>query len=370
MRRISTSLLAFFCFAGVSQHASAQIEGTCSVSMTPPAGITFTAPRAVNEAQGFTTSTAGATVGVFQPGQITDLITPIYSYVAAQHTIYFAYTLVTTPGQTSNAWNYDIRLHYGFGGYLNTGCTGPVHDNGFALPQDVTGTPTTYYFTVTGVDFPPGTNFLIRLKLNVPNFLPPITATQFRIASEAVLAPEGAALPVRFTSLEAKSVSNGVNITWNIAAEENVFGYDVEKSTDGIDYVKIGFLSATGKSTYQFLDSKPAQGGAVYYRIKFIDNDGKYAYSTIAVLKGGKVVIALNAFPIPTTSGITIHHGTAFAGSKINISTADGRLVRAVVPATGTQETKIDLSAIKAGMYMVRFEDGKGQSGTLKIIKQ
>jgi hypothetical protein len=296
------------------------------------------------------------------------LVTPIFFYDSAHHTIQFAYTLVTDPGQVSNVWNYDIRLYYGFGGFQNTGCTGVV-TSGFGLPEDVTDVPKIYYFTVSGVDFPPGTNFLIVLKFNVPNFYPPIRATLFQIQTDATPAPEGAALPVHFNSLDAKSVSNGVNITWNVGLEDNLYGYAVEKSTNGVDYVQIGFVPAGGKTTYQFLDGAPAQG-VTYYRVKFVDNDGKYAYSTVAVLKGGKAVIVLSAFPIPTKGTLTVHHATAFAGSKINITSPDGQLIRSIVPVSGTQETRVDLSTQRAGMYMIRFDNGRGETGTLKVIKQ
>jgi len=124
----------------------------------------------------------------------------------------------------------------------------------------------------------------------------------------------------------------------------------------------------TGQSTYSFVDTKPST--ISYYRIKSIDANGRYTYSSIALVKAGKSMIVLKAFPSPFTKNLSIQHATADPGSLITISAEDGRLIKSVAPITGTQQTDIDLSAAKAGLYLVRFKNGNGRTETLKILKQ
>jgi hypothetical protein len=41
-----------------------------------------------------------------------------------------------------------------------------------------------------------------------------------------------------------------------------------------------------------------------------------------------------------------------------------------MVPNSGSQQTLVDLSTAKPGLYLVRFENGTGGAETLKVIKQ
>jgi hypothetical protein len=175
-------------------------------------------------------------------------------------------------------------------------------------------------------------------------------------------------LPVKFQSLEATSSSNSVTLKWMVAAEEHLSGYDVEKSIDGKNFSKIGFVSASNQPNYSFLDSKAS--ATIYYRIRSVDLDGRYAFSTIALVKAGKSLIVLNAYPSPFTNNFSLDHGTATAGSLITISAEDGRTIKTIIPTVGAQRTPVDLSAAKAGMYLVRFKNSNGDVETLKVLKQ
>jgi hypothetical protein len=40
------------------------------------------------------------------------------------------------------------------------------------------------------------------------------------------------------------------------------------------------------------------------------------------------------------------------------------------MPVAGSQQTTVDLSAARAGLYILRFESGTGAVETLKVMKQ
>jgi len=177
-----------------------------------------------------------------------------------------------------------------------------------------------------------------------------------------------AALPVKFQTLDAKAVNSGVSLKWNVATEEDLSGYSIERSTDGRNFAQIAFVGANGQSNYSFVDNKA--GSVSYYRIKSVDINGRYGYSTVALVKSGQSMIVLKAFPSPVIKSVSIQHPTAIAGSSITISSADGRVIKTIVPAAGMQQTEVDLSAAKAGLYLVRYNSGNGASETLKVLKQ
>jgi hypothetical protein len=73
---------------------------------------------------------------------------------------------------------------------------------------------------------------------------------------------------------------------------------------------------------------------------------------------------------MPAIKDITIEHATAIRGSQLTISSEDGRLIRSIVPASGTQQTLVDLSSVKPGLYIVRYSNGNGEVESMKLIKQ
>jgi hypothetical protein len=174
-------------------------------------------------------------------------------------------------------------------------------------------------------------------------------------------------LPVTFAGFNAKTLSGGISLTWEVGTEENVSGYEVQKSVNGSNFSKIGFVAANNKSSYGFIDSKHTGPG--YYRIKSVDIDGKYAYSTVVRINGEQSSTLLKAFPMPVENQLTIQHGSANKASRIEIISVDGRTVQCTPIASGAQQTIIDFSSIKPGTYIARVVNSNSTE-TLKIIKQ
>jgi hypothetical protein len=175
-------------------------------------------------------------------------------------------------------------------------------------------------------------------------------------------------LPVGFSGLDATTINNSISLKWAVGIENNVTGYEIQKSIDGHEYSNIGLVNATGQTSYSFIDTRPST--TAYYRIKSVDVNGRYTYSPIATVKEGKSMIQLKAFPSPFTKSVSVQHATAGAGSLITISSEDGRLIKSIAPIIGTQQTPIDLSTAKAGLYLIRFNNNNGTTETLKVVKQ
>ena len=95
-------------------------------------------------------------------------------------------------------------------------------------------------------------------------------------------------LPITLLSFEGKMVNNAAQLTWKTATEQNSMGFDVEKSTDGVTFHKIGYVPAAGNSTdirtYQFTDQDISHANN-YYRLRLIDLNGKASYSKVLLLK-------------------------------------------------------------------------------------
>jgi dienelactone hydrolase len=174
-------------------------------------------------------------------------------------------------------------------------------------------------------------------------------------------------LPVKFISLDLNKETSGIRVTWKVAEEENVSVYEVEKSNDARTFMKAGEVVANTQSAYSFIDK---QSPANFYRIKSVDVDGKYKYSSIVRYNGGKSSVVLKVFPTLVQNELTIQHPAAASASKIEISAADGKTIKSIIPEPGTQQTILNLSSFKPGLYFVRYRDANDLVETTKIVKR
>jgi hypothetical protein len=114
-----------------------------------------------------------------------------------------------------------------------------------------------------------------------------ITGTQTATNKRGFLPVGGFVLPVRFTSFTAQIKESNVQLQWSTASEYNAKAFEVERSTTGNSWTKVGSVIAKGSANsinnYVFTDQSIGQ--AVSYRIKEVDNDGKSVYSTIQSVK-------------------------------------------------------------------------------------
>jgi hypothetical protein len=179
--------------------------------------------------------------------------------------------------------------------------------------------------------------------------------------------PAAAPLPVSFIGFGAKKLDAGIQLIWNVAGERDVVSYQVEKSIDGRDFIKLGDVAANNSTTYSFVDRQPAKGLA-FYRIKETEADGKFKYSTIVRLDLD-ISFGLRAFPSPARDLVTIEHGVTSNG-RLSITATDGRVIRQIDIKPDLSQTVINISNLKAGLYIVRFVNGKGQTETTKLIKE
>lgn len=180
--------------------------------------------------------------------------------------------------------------------------------------------------------------------------------------------PAAIQLPVTFIGFDARKTSAGAQLTWKVGGEVNVNRYEVERSLDGRNFTTIASISTTKKDNYTYFDAGAAS--TVYYRVRNVDNDGKYKYSSIARIVNGRSSIVIKAFPQPVANQLTVQHPAVKGNATLTLSAADGRVVSRVKVITGSMQTYADMSALQKGMYLVRFDDGEGNVETMKVVKQ
>jgi len=111
--------------------------------------------------------------------------------------------------------------------------------------------------------------------------------------------------PVTFVSLTANQNDKNVLVRWNVKDENTMQHYEVEKSVDGINFVKKETVNAqnSGLANYQWID-KDALPGDNYYRIRSVDKNGKVVYSTMVKVSISNLKTGISIYPNPITDAV------------------------------------------------------------------
>jgi hypothetical protein len=175
----------------------------------------------------------------------------------------------------------------------------------------------------------------------------------------------GYPLPVELLSFEATAVNNEyIKLNWSTATEINNDGFEVQKSTDGINFTKIGWVKGMGNTTnkqdYLFNDMEPFDG-VNYYRLKQIDYNGDFEYSPIVaatITSNGGFQMA-DLYPNPARDIINLDlmmHN--FGNIKYTVYNTIGQpvLVETGVMTKGKNTVQINTANLPAGTYMLTVE--------------
>ncbi|MCE3282741.1 MAG: hypothetical protein K0Q66_1478, partial [Chitinophagaceae bacterium] len=164
-----------------------------------------------------------------------------------------------------------------------------------------------------------------------------------------------APLPLQLLNFTALLSDSKVNISWTTTNEINAGIFSVEKSVNGKDFKSIGTVEAKGgvsANNYSLVDERVV-AGVSYYRLKMVDKDGSYKYSTIETVKTKS--IGLSVYPNPVKSTITVQHEVAAKGAAVSVLTISGKPVFQSVVEAGATQTSIDAAKLAPGSYLVIF---------------
>jgi hypothetical protein len=92
-------------------------------------------------------------------------------------------------------------------------------------------------------------------------------------------------LPIELTSFEGKSKNRYNDLTWTTATETKNDYYELERSTDGLNWNIVANINGAGTvstpSFYSFKDYTFVNNTVNYYRLKQVDTDKSFTYSNI-----------------------------------------------------------------------------------------
>jgi hypothetical protein len=233
--------------------------------------------------------------------------------------------------------------------------------NGFFVPDVTIATPHTSDVSIIGTSqLAYGTDNTITGDFNNTGF------SGFGVGVPA------SPLPVTTVYFNGYQKDNYAILEWKTAAEYNNKGFELEKSFDGINFVKIGFIDGAGTSAltnnYSFTD-KTKLTNVQYYRLKQIDFDFKTTISNIVTLKTDtKQVLDLISVSNPFKSTINLLFSKPLT-QPINVELFDltgKKVFTSKIPAGNLSiiEFKVP-EKLSKGSYVINITEGN-----LKFVKQ
>ena len=161
---------------------------------------------------------------------------------------------------------------------------------------------------------------------------------------------------------------NSVVLNWKTATEQSNNIFEIERSSNGSTWVKIGSVRGAGNSNsvknYSFTDSRLQNIGKYSYRLKQIDNNDSYKYSNAVEIDfTAPVIFSLSQnYPNPFNPSTIITYCLPQASNvKLMIYNALGQMVKVLEndnKEAGVYNISFNASEFSSGVYFYQIKAG------------
>lgn len=165
-------------------------------------------------------------------------------------------------------------------------------------------------------------------------------------------------LSVELRNFKVIKDDDSVLLNWVTASEKNHARFEIEKSIDGINFIKIGELNSKGESyrnnEYYFRDPAYLKG-IMYYRLKQVDKDGSFEYSQLQSINLGSKFIKIHPNPSDESNKLHISLSESdYLSSSVEVFDQFGICI---FNLTKINDLEFDINTQEwaKGVYYIRF---------------
>lgn len=189
--------------------------------------------------------------------------------------------------------------------------------------------------------------------------------------------PSCGVVPVRLLLFNGQYAGKKNVLNWKSAQEINSLHFELEKSNDGRNFVKINTIASAGSETsgasYTVTDEFP-YAGSNFYRLKMVDTDYSYDYSEIINVRTPLKDIAVTGiFPNPLKEVLRIEVQSAQPSMvRCEVWDVSGRMVQCgnIQTVSGISTATLSMASNASGVYWLKVFTAEGQRvGQYKLIK-
>jgi hypothetical protein len=168
-------------------------------------------------------------------------------------------------------------------------------------------------------------------------------------------------LPVALTYINATCTDKGTKLVWKTATEINSDHFEIEKGSNGADWNLIGSIKAIGNSTvenqYQFIDHEASNA---LYRLKQIDKDAKFTYSSLVKADCKTEQQTLSVYPVPAKNILHIQlSSTKNDRATVQFMDMLGKVQKqqTIILQKGNNAIPLNIQSLIAGTYLLKISN-------------
>jgi hypothetical protein len=205
------------------------------------------------------------------------------------------------------------------------------------------------------------------LNISVSGGIDNNTANDASSAPLNVVAP--ISLPIILDEFSGKADNCNALVKWSTSFESNLSKFEIESSSNGVDFTKIGSVDAKNATTgasYQFNWNQA--NNSTFYRLKVIDKDGSITYSKVVNIVtncNGKKQVKLFPNPVKITEFLSVNISGYGKIVKGELFSATGQLVKSYKLLNGTNELSLD--QLTQGLYTLKVSENGELTETFKV---
>lgn len=176
-------------------------------------------------------------------------------------------------------------------------------------------------------------------------------------------------LPVKLVDFKVRREENSAVLSWKTGEETHFSHFEIQRSVNGKNFSPIGTVKGgTGGSggEYTFTDPglQTVRGTHAYYRLKMIDTDESFAYSTIVELPLNGAAAAV--YPNPAGKSVQVNLGWK-TPTTWQIIDKNGNQVTSGKAGSGTFE--VDVRQLRSGYYILKATSNS-LNASYKLLKE
>ncbi len=163
-------------------------------------------------------------------------------------------------------------------------------------------------------------------------------------------------IPVTLKSFKGNYTKQNVHLNWAVENEYAFNHYEIERSTDGINFTTINKIKASGLSLYAMDDATfDVKSTRLYYQLKMVNLDYTYVYSPVIAVQLPQQGKGLVVYPNPATKEISFKTTDGEATNfELIITDALGKIWLQKNLSTDSIASKnLNISQLPVGNYFI-----------------
>lgn len=178
---------------------------------------------------------------------------------------------------------------------------------------------------------------------------------------------------IRLSTFNTSKQNNEVKLNWKVACRVSYARFEVQRSTDGINFSTINSFQADYLRCQQPFDyTDPAVIGQLFYRIKVGDIDGRFSTEKVVKVIGREITDTEIKVVSPVTGSFLQLIVAAKSNEKIGLQILNisGIIIQHlnIIPDKGVSQLEIPFDNLPSGIYILHYQT-MGKDESVRFVK-